>query len=378
MASKKQEQKVAIDAPVGQLTLVNFDDIENIETEETTPAQSEQPSEPAPVESEEQVLATVETFDSAFANDPCKQEYLDFGNDVKAGIDPSDLAVKFVGYGLRAYNIMVKERNIAPGAYDRAKIMKKFETALRLCNVSESMVKPQEITAVFWLARLDRSTPGAEGEARTFDCGEPEVAWFGGNITLSTLRVLSKCIDRASKNDELDVWEFKEGFEPHVREWIKRLREGYLSLRQVETLIQHRKKTLANERKAQKYQGLNADEIASIEAAEKNASLQSRLTELGSLALGVQKFAAEELKKSPADVRDFLANKGIIPPDRFPTVDEIAAHLTPGDAKSLVQSLIKQYVTKPDRLAVFKVLRQTCNQVVAQLQSARESAKKVG
>jgi len=107
-------------------------------------------------------------------------------------------------------------------------------------------------------------------------------------------------------------------------------------------------------------------------------TLQSKLSELGSLALGVQKFAAEELKKSPTEVREFLANKGIIPPDCFPSVDEIAAHLTPGDAKALVQSLIKQYVTKPDRLAVFKVLRQICNQVVAQLQSAREGAKKIG
>jgi hypothetical protein len=378
MASKKQEQNVPVNLPATQLTLVNFDDLDEIESEETTPARSEQPSEPAAVETEEQVLATVETFDSAFVNDPCKQDYLDFGNDVKAGIDPSDLAVKFVGYGLRAYNIMVKERNIAPGAYDRAKIMKKFETALRLCNVSESMVKPQEITAVFWLARLDRSIPGAEGEARTFDSGEPELAWFGGNITLSTLRVLSKCIERASRSDELDVWEFKDGFESHVREWIKRLRDGFLSLRQVETLIQHRKKTLGNERKAQKYQGLNANEIASLEAAEKNASLQAKLSELGSLALAVQKFAAEELKKSPADVRDFLANKGIIPPDRYPTPAEIAAHLTPGDAKALVQELIKQYPVKPDRLVVFKTIRQTCNIVVEQLKSAQEGAKKVG
>ena len=183
-------------------------------------------------------------------NDPCKQDYLDFGNDVKAGVDPSDLAVKFVGYGMRAHNITIKERNIAPGAYDRSKIMKKFETALRLCNVPESMVKPQEIAALYWLVRLDRSTPGAEGETRTFAAGEPDLTWFGGNITLSTLRVLSKCIDRASKNDELDVWEFKEGFESHVHEWLNRLRQGFLSLRQVETLIQHRKKTLANEMQA--------------------------------------------------------------------------------------------------------------------------------
>ena len=164
MSKQKQNETAKADAPVAQLTLVNFDEIENIETEETTPVQPEQPSEPVVVETEEQVFATVETFDSAFVNDPCKQDYLDFGNDVRAGVDPSDLAVKFIGYLLRTYNIIVKERNIASGAYDRAKIMKKFETAVRLCNVPESMVKPQEITALYWLVRLDRSTSGAEGE----------------------------------------------------------------------------------------------------------------------------------------------------------------------------------------------------------------------
>ena len=68
--------------------------------------------------------------------------------------------------------------------------------------------------------------------------------------------MLSKCIDRASKNDELDVWEFKEGFESHVREWIQRLREGFLSLRQIETLIAYRKETLANERDVEDIQYL--------------------------------------------------------------------------------------------------------------------------
>ena len=69
-------------------------------------------------------------------------------------------------------------------------------------------------------------------------------------------------------------------------------------------------------------------------------------------------MAAEELKKNGADLRDFLANKGVIPAASFPTPAEIAAHLTPGDAKALVQELIKQYAVKPDRLVVFKALAQ--------------------
>jgi hypothetical protein len=378
MASKKQEQSVAVEAPVTQLTLVNFDEIDSIEVEETAPAKLEQPSEPVAVETEEQVLATVESFDSAFVNDPLKQEIYDWAMSVKFGVDTTDMAIRFVGYGAGASNLMVKRRNIAPGAYERAKVMKQFETALRLCSVPESMVKPQEITALYWLVQLDRSTPGAEGEARTYPSDAPGADWFGGNITLSTLRVLAKCISRVSKDGELDVWEFREGFESHVREWIKRLRDGFLSLRQVESLIDHRKKTLAKERDAVKYAGLNADEIASIKASEKNATLQGKLNELGSKALELQKMAAEELKKNGADLRDFLVNRQIIPAVNFPTPAEIAAHLTPGDAKALVQELIKQYVTKPDRLTVFKVLRQTCNNVVAQLKSSAQEAKKVG
>src|ERR1035438_960236 len=138
------------------------------------------------------------------------------------------------------------------------------------------------------------------------------------------------------------MWDYKAGYETKVREWIVALRADKLVISQLKVLIDHRATVLAAERKADKYQGLNPDEIASIEASEKNESLQPKLTELSTLALKVQKFGAEELKKGPAEVRDFLANKGIIPPDRFPTIDEIAAHLTPGDAKALVQSLIKR------------------------------------
>ena len=47
--------------------------------------------------------------------------------------------------------------------------------------------------------------------------------------------------------------------------------------------------------------------------------------------------------------------------------------MTPGDAKALVQELIKLYATKPDRLQVFKVLHNTCKAVVAQIKSAQES-----
>ena len=330
------------------------------------------------MDTEEQALATVEAFDVAFANDPLKADWLEFGNTARKYIDPTDKAQLFVHLSQMQYNLMVKERNLAPGSYKRAAVIKKSETVFRLCNVPESEARPHEIAMLFWLVHLDRSNPGVDGEARTFDSSEIPADWFGGSITLGALRVMAKCITRVSKDNELDMWEYKAGYEMKVREWVVSLRADKLVISQLKVLIEHRANVLAAERKAAKYQGLNADEIASIEASEKNESLQSKLNELSSLALKVQKFAAEELKKGPAEVRDFLANKGIIPPDRFPTAAEIAAHLTPGDAKALVQELIKQYTVKPDRLVVFKTIRQTCNNVVAQLKSAQEGAKKVG
>ena len=179
--------------------------------------------------------------------------------------------------------------------------------------------------------------------------------------------------------NEVDLYEFKAGYEASSRDWIKRLRADALSCRQLEALYKHRGVVLDGEREALEFAGLNADEIASVKASKQNATLQSKLTELGSLALGVQKFAAEELKKNGSDLRDFLANKGVIPPATFPTPAEIAAHLTPGDAKAVVQELLRQYEVRPDRLQVFKVLHSTCKAVVEQIKkSAPERVKAAG
>ena len=80
-----------------------------------------------------------------------------------------------------------------------------------------------------------------------------------------------------------------------------------------------RRKSIADAKKREKFAGLTADEIASIEAAEKNVTLQSKLTELGSDAATFAKKYADELKKSPADLKQFLVNRQVIPADA--TVD---------------------------------------------------------
>jgi hypothetical protein len=115
---------------------------------------------------------------------------------------------------------------------------------------------------------------------RRFQADEIPAEWFGGNLKVETLRKIATCIDRVSKSDEVDVWEYKDGYESHVREWLNRLREGFLSLRQIETLIQHRRKTLAAERKTQKYAGMSPEAIATLEANEGRKSQERKLNEL--------------------------------------------------------------------------------------------------
>jgi hypothetical protein len=375
MSKAKNNGVAAIDKPVTEaqpLLRINFDEIDAIETVESEPVQESAPSELV-VDTEEQVLSTVETFDGVFANDPLKAEWLAWGVAIKSDVDNVDMAKRYVEYGRGLDALMTRERNKAPNSYDRATVMKKGETVLRLCQVPEYMIKPQELAQVYQVVRLDRSTPGGDGEARSFATDAIPDDWFGGNITIGSIRALGKCVSRTSKNEELDVWEYRDGYEVWARDMLKRLRAGQLSIRQLDALHDAKKKAFADAKKRERFAGLTTDEIASIESSEKNASLQSKLTELSSKALDVQKFAAEELKKGGTELKDFLANRGIIPGERSITPQEYAAQMTPGDAKALVQELIKLYQTKPDRLQVFKVLHNTCKAVVAQIKSAQES-----
>ncbi len=133
---------------------------------------------------------------------------------------PSMRPSSFISLGaMELQDLMVAEHNLAPSSYDRAKVMKKCENALRACGVPESMVRPSEVTAIYWVVKLDLSTPGAEGEPRSFnDLSELLPDFLGGNITVGVLRVLAKCISRASRNNEIDVWDYHAGYE----DWIAR------------------------------------------------------------------------------------------------------------------------------------------------------------
>ena len=143
------------------------------------------------------------------------------------------MAPESVAFGAMLYNLQCKEKNLTPTSYDRAKVMAKGKFALSLCGCAESFNRPNEIIGIYFVARLDRSVPGEEGKPRSFIGESVDAEWFGGNISREVLRVLVRCIDRVSKKNENDVFEYKPGMESVSRELIIRLRKNELSVSQV-------------------------------------------------------------------------------------------------------------------------------------------------
>jgi hypothetical protein len=381
MSKSKSNGVATIDAPKNDVQLsllqVDFDSIESIETVETEPVQEAAPAADLIEDSEEQILSTVESFDAVYGKDPLAPEWEQWGKENKAHTDNTSDAIFYIGSARVLGNLAVKERNLAPNSYDRAAFMKKAENVLRLCQVPESMVRPNEWAGIFGLVMLDCSTPSADpSEPRSFNHSIDLDEWVQGNLTMGVLRLLVKVIDRPSKSNpnELDTWEYKDGYEDWTRSMIKRLRAGELSVRQIEKLMTAKKKALADDVKRKKYASLTPADIATLEEQAKNKSLEVKLGKLAQKALDVQDFAANELKKGGAELRDFLVNHKIIPPNII-TPQEYAAQMTPGDAKAMVQELVRLYSTKPDRLNVFRALYGTCKAVVDQIKSAQESAK---
>ena len=229
-----------------------------------------QPSEPE-ADTEANILATVLTFDTVFAADPLKDKWLAWGQRIKRDTDNATKATQVYGYGRELISLCVQEHNLTPNSYDRAAMIKKGETVLSLCQVNDSGLKVQELVQLYWLVRLDRSNPGEEGEPRTSRSTSCLTITSPATTRSERMRILGRCISKASKPDELDAWDFKAGYEAWTRDMMKRLRDtsAPLSVRQVERLYDARKKHLSEAAKRERFAGLTTDEIASVEAAEK-------------------------------------------------------------------------------------------------------------
>jgi hypothetical protein len=86
-------------------------------------------------------------------------------------------------------------------------------------------------------------------------------------------------------------------------------------------------------------------------------------------------FARNETGKGKADLADYLRNVGVIPGRESMT--EIAARMTSGDAKALVQALAMEAKKSKDRVDVIMTLIQCSNAVQKMLQSAQNKPARV-
>jgi hypothetical protein len=335
---------------------------------------SSEPAKPAE-DCRETIIGSALTIEQQFESDPLKDKWMAWARGVKADVDPVDKVPKYVFHGCGIANLMAEEYNLDPAAYDRARVMEKAELALLMSDVSPSMMRPNELLKMYWVVRLDRSTPGDWGEPRSFASDEAPADWFGGNISVGVLRTLATCIDRANRrgerNRELDVFEYKNGFEAVTREWINSLRNGRLALRNVRDLISARKRYLADLKDDKELQRLNETERRAVRNQRRNKTHQKRIESLRSAALTLQKEAADELKWGNDEVKEMLLNLDVIPPDRTETVAEFAARMTPSDAKALIQALIRLYGADHSRANVLATLYGTCNQIVEKLMPAQ-------
>jgi len=363
-AATEVDERIVISEGIEQ-----FDSIDDLATlvNESAPAKA--------LDEAAQVENSIESFEQAFKGDPLATKYKAFGEEGKRLYDPADMAAEYVHLGAMGYNLMIDEKNVRPAAYDRARTVKKLENALRLCDVPESFCKPQEILAIYWVVRLDQSiTPENEGEVRSFR-GEISADWFGGNISTKAIRSLARLISRASKKDEIDVWEYVPGMEAFSRQMVRRLRNNEISVRQLDALIEFQKQRIENERQAFARSLMTAEQKKAADDKAASREQEAKHSKLRGLINAVQDYAVDELKQSKEQIRDLLVVKGVIPPPPQLTVKAFAEIMTPGDAKGLVQSLVELYPTKPDRLMVLKALYSEVNNVVKQMKEAAQQSE---
>ncbi len=121
---------------------------------------------------------------------------------------------------------------------------------------------------------------------------------------------------------------------------------------------------------------MSAEQIKALDSQAIAAKKEFNLSKLRQLVRGAQQHAVKECDHGQQSLRDFMANQGAIPPSGRPTPRELAETMIPCEAQALVQSLVELYVTRPDRLQVFKALYGTCEAVVDQMKTVQEPARK--
>ncbi len=367
--SKSNSTTAILDSPAIDLKVLSADD-DIVKSIVGVPDPVE-PSEEVVPDTEEAVLQRVENFDGAFGRDPLKDDYRQFAEKSLEVADPKNLGPEAIDIGRMGTDLCAKEHNLAPSSYKRSDTIKKLEHCLRVFGVPDTVIRPQVVIATYWLAKLYYSGIPEEGKPRSLHSGPIPADFCAGNLRYSALRSLTKLLSRVSRDDEGEMWDFKEGEEALARDLIDRMRAGTIVVRQMEALIEHHRGLAKAERERAKLAGLTASEAAAVKAAEANVSRNKRLEDLGRKAVTLQKEAADELKMGGGDLADFLVNKQVIP-SRVISIDEWAQRMTKGDAKALVQALLVRYQSDPSRGEVFMTLYGTTKAVVEKIQAASQ------
>ena len=298
---------------------------------------------PAP-DSEEAILATVKDFNAVFGMkpEPVRNLYRDFGTYCKEKLDPTSTGLFYVTLGGMYKNIQDAEHKLNPSGYKRSTTSENVKIAARIAGVPESVNEPDCFAKAYWLAMLDRSTPGRDGESRTFDHSPIPGDWFGGNLSYGAMRVLFPTIKRMSEDTECDVWEFNPGWEAWVRDQLKKLRAGGLTVNQLRTLYDAKKAAIAKANKEEARKGKTPEQIKEENRLKKIADREKKLAELGEDAMSLAKNAVDANIIGTDQLTDFLVNKGVIKRPEAPptkTVYDWAETITPGEAKALVQRI---------------------------------------
>ncbi len=283
-----------------------------------------------PVDPEVETLSKVPTFEGQFGQRTTEEQRIlrDLGEHAKRTIDPKTTGLDYVTLGWLCDSYLVERYKTLGGEFSRATAIEECKLDMRIYGVPESLNKPANFIAVFQMARLSLSTPGAsDGMPRTFTVHRIPEDWFGGNISYGALLDLVPTVSRVNSgktaDSELDVWEFdSNAWEAWTRQILDRLRSGSLT------------GTMAL--------ALRKNFDTKLKADQRREERANKST-----------MGADQLEQ-------FLRNKGVIPAVPRPSmanVNGLASVMIPGDAKSLVQALAAIAESNPSKMDVFVALK---------------------
>jgi hypothetical protein len=304
---------------------------------------------PSP-DSEAAILSKVMSLETAFGmkEGGLAKLYVSYGNTAREKLDPSDSGRTYVTLGHMAFQILSEEHRLNPSGFKRSAVSTNIKNAGSYAGVPDSRNLPHEFLSSYWLARLVQSTPGEPGMSRTWGPDLISDDFYGGNLTYAALRLLFPTMKQEEASDsELEVREFKPGWEAWTRQIVSRLRQGQLTCAMVKALYDAKKEILRKEEERERHGKMTPEQIKSEKQLLKAKNREKKLNALGSDALTLAESAQEVLSETArltgqsgkSVLADFLVTKGVIDKPKTKTVYDWADEMTGGDAKALVQRL---------------------------------------